>query len=53
MYETSTTPPPAEKHEEREFLHSEALLRSIPFVPLLAFGQLFAIFIIYFFVLLP
>ena len=47
MTDNSLTPPPSEETAAPEFLHSDAVLRSIPLVPLLAAAQLFAIFFIF------
>jgi len=44
-------PPPDEESQDSDFLRSEAVVRDIPLVPLLAVVLIFAIFLIYAFVL--
>ena len=47
MTDNSLTPPPGEQSPEPEPLRSDAVVRAIPLVPLLAAAQLFAIFFIF------
>ena len=51
MSDNSLTPPPGEENQEPDFLHSEAVVRDIPLVPLLAVVIILGIFLIYAFVL--